>query len=227
MLVLRKMFFLKLKSIMMLTWGVDQRHPLAVQIHLFCTSCKIKSTSHMRQYIKNKPTKWGFTFWVISDPTGYTINFNVYAESRQASEQSGNGLGYDVVMKMVQAFMFQGYELYIDNFYSSYFKIYKEQTDVRVTGTVNMTRKNKPMKWAFKYWVLSDQTGYTLDFNIYQGSTAVRSGRGVAYDAVMELIQPFHFQGYHLYCDNFYSSPSSFEELRDDGICATGTLRTD
>ena len=87
--------------------------------------------------------------------------------------------------------------------------------------------KNKATKWGFKYWVLSDPTGYTLDFNIYQGSTAVRSERGVAYDAVMELIQPFRFQGYHLYCDNFYSSPGLFEELHDDGIYATGTLRTD
>ena len=47
---------------------------------------KSKAQSHMRQYIKNKPTKWGFKFWVISDPTGYTIDFDVYAGSRQTSE---------------------------------------------------------------------------------------------------------------------------------------------
>ena len=31
-----------------------------------------KARSHFCQYIPNKPTKWGFTFWVIADPTGYT-----------------------------------------------------------------------------------------------------------------------------------------------------------
>lgn len=87
--------------------------------------------------------------------------------------------------------------------------------------------KNKPTKWGFKYWVISDPTGYTLDFNIYQGARTVGSGRGVAYDAVMELVQPYRFQGYELYCDNFYSSPSLFADLYNDGIFATGTLRTD
>ena len=108
---------------------------------------KSKARSHMRQYIKNKPTKWGFKFWVISDPTGYTIDFDVYAGVRQTSEQSGNGLCYDVVMKLVQAFMFQGYELYIDNFYSSP-QLFQDlqRIDIRATGTVNMTRKREPDK---------------------------------------------------------------------------------
>lgn len=26
----------------------------------------------MVEYMPNKPTKWGFKFWVIADPTGYT-----------------------------------------------------------------------------------------------------------------------------------------------------------
>ena len=31
------------------------------------------------QYIRNKPTKWGFKFCVLADPTGYTLDFNVYS----------------------------------------------------------------------------------------------------------------------------------------------------
>lgn len=42
----------------------------------------------------------------------------------------------------------------------------------------------------FKYWVVSDPTGYTLDFNICLGART-GSGRGVAYDAVMQLVSYF------------------------------------
>ena len=49
-----------------------------------------------RQYIRNKPTKWGFKYWVIADVTGYTLDFNLYIG--KATESSGNGLGFDVVM---------------------------------------------------------------------------------------------------------------------------------
>ena len=50
-------------------------------------------------------------------------------------------------MKLVQAFMFQGYELYIDNFYSSP-QLFQDlqRIDIRATGTVNMTRKRLPDK---------------------------------------------------------------------------------
>ena len=37
-----------------------------------------KHRSGMRQYNKDKPTKWGLKLWVLADSdTGYTYNFNV------------------------------------------------------------------------------------------------------------------------------------------------------
>ena len=81
-------------------------------------------------------------------------------------------------------------------------------------------------KWGFKYWAISDPNGYMLDCNIYFGGAATAtSGNGVAYDVAVELTRPFCFQGYHVYCSNFYSSsPILFEELMRDGMFATGTL---
>ena len=40
------------------------------------------------------------------------------------------------------------------------------------------------------------------------------------------LLEPFHFQGYELYTDNFYSSPGLFQALLDVEIRATRTLCT-
>ena len=87
--------------------------------------------------------------------------------------------------------------------------------------------RNKPTKWGFKYWVLADPTGYTVDFNIYCGSTSEESsGQGLGYDVVTKLTTPFQFQGYQLHCDNFYSSTTLFSDLLENGITATGTVRT-
>ena len=36
-----------------------------------------KAHMHFSQYIKDKPTKWGYKYWVLDDPLGYTIDFNV------------------------------------------------------------------------------------------------------------------------------------------------------
>lgn len=84
--------------------------------------------------------------------------------------------------------------------------------------------RNKPTKWGFKYWVLADVTAYTVDFDIYIGSAAESSGKGLSFDVVIKLVEPYKFQGYDLYFDNFYTSPTLLDELIKSGIVATGTL---
>ena len=87
--------------------------------------------------------------------------------------------------------------------------------------------RNKPTKWGYKYWVLADPTGYTIDFDVYGGSSQEEtSGKGLAYDVVMSLTSSFLFQGYQVFCDNFYTSSSLFSDLLAGGISAMGTLRT-
>ena len=50
------------------------------------------------------------------------------------------------------------------------------------------------------------------------------SGKGLSYDVVMKLVQPFLFQGYELYFDNFYTSPTLLTDLLQLEVVATGTL---
>ena len=38
---------------------------------------KSKARCHLVQYIKNKPCKWGFKYWVIADSSGYTVDFDL------------------------------------------------------------------------------------------------------------------------------------------------------
>ena len=87
--------------------------------------------------------------------------------------------------------------------------------------------KDKPVKWGFKYWVIGDATGYTVTFDLYTGKSADSERGRLACNVVLKLAQPFCFQGYEAFVDNFYTSPTLFAELLSLGITATGTLRTD
>ena len=42
----------------------------------------------------------------------------------------------------------------------------------------------------------------------------------------MQLVLPLTFQGYELYCDNYYSSPVLFDYLRQHGVLATCTFHS-
>lgn len=35
---------------------------------------KSKARCHLIQYIKNKPCKWGFKYWVLADSSGYIVD---------------------------------------------------------------------------------------------------------------------------------------------------------
>ena len=77
-----------------------------------------KGRYSFRQYIRNKPTKWGMKLWVLADSsTGYTCDFDVYLGKNTAS--SGFSLAYDVVMNLVKSVVNQGHRLFFDNFYTS------------------------------------------------------------------------------------------------------------
>uniref|UniRef100_A0A3B5R3B2 PiggyBac transposable element-derived protein domain-containing protein n=1 Tax=Xiphophorus maculatus TaxID=8083 RepID=A0A3B5R3B2_XIPMA len=86
--------------------------------------------------------------------------------------------------------------------------------------------KSKPTKWGIKLFVLSDTTGYTTDFHIYTGRSTQKTGKGLSFDAVMSLINKDYLgSGYHIYCDNFYTSPALFCHLHKLGFGACGTFR--
>ena len=58
--------------------------------------------------------------------TGYTHKFEIYTGKRLT--KSTNGLGYDVVMNLLDGLFQQGYHLFVDNFYSS-LQLFKDLLD--------------------------------------------------------------------------------------------------
>ena len=57
------------------------------------------------------PKKWGFKLWCLCDShDGYTSSFSAY-RGKNGEVRSSNGLGYDVVVSLVQDYQSQGYSL--------------------------------------------------------------------------------------------------------------------
>ena len=107
---------------------------------------KSRHQSGIRQYIKDKPTKWGIKLWVMADSSNaYVQDFNIYIGKQAGWVVSKHGLGYDVVMTLMQNYLDQGYHLFIDNFYTSV-TLAKHLFDrgTLVTGTIIDNRRDFP-----------------------------------------------------------------------------------
>uniref|UniRef100_A0A087YNB1 PiggyBac transposable element-derived protein domain-containing protein n=1 Tax=Poecilia formosa TaxID=48698 RepID=A0A087YNB1_POEFO len=87
--------------------------------------------------------------------------------------------------------------------------------------------RDKPTRFGYKLFVLADsRTGYTWNFFIYQGKSAVVREERLSTTSVMDLMEfGLLGKGYHLYLDNFYSSPYLFQKLASNSTAACSTIR--
>ena len=51
------------------------------------------------------------------------------------------------------------------------------------------------------------------------------SNKGYPHAIVLQLLRGLEGRGHHVYMDNYYTSPALFQELRDLGFGACGTVR--
>ncbi|XP_066504148.1 piggyBac transposable element-derived protein 4-like [Hoplias malabaricus] len=115
------------------------------------------------------------------------------------------------------------------SFYHPHRNLAVDERMVPCRGHNSMTQymKDKPTKWGFKLFVLADSSnGYTVDFSVYTGKNNFPTGQGLSYDSVMSLVdKSFLGSGYHVYMDNFYTSPKLFKDLYACKFGACGTYR--
>ena len=106
--------------------------------------CKFKGKSIMRQYMKNKPIKWGFKFWFCCGAkSGYLYEFNMYVGKKGNTEL---GLGESVVLSLCQKLNDTYCYVFFDNYFTSPTLLVKLlEMGIYATGTVRANRKHMPI----------------------------------------------------------------------------------
>ena len=86
--------------------------------------------------------------------------------------------------------------------------------------SIRVYNPKKPCKYGVKFYFLCEaESGYVLDFHLYNGvHTSLR-------DLVFNLMSSYLNNGYHVFMDNFYNSVGLTEELYQNGVHCSGTLR--
>ena len=77
---------------------------------------KFTGRSSMKQYVKNKPIKWGFKFWFrCASKTGYLYQLDLYLGKKEKTEEN---LGPSVVLKMTECLENSYCTVFFDNFFN-------------------------------------------------------------------------------------------------------------
>ena len=103
-----------------------------------------------KQYIRNKPVKFGNKFWVAAIPLGYAIQFYLYA-GKDENYNSNLGLGGSVAAILAEKLPLQvgsNYRIIMDNVFTSQNLLrILEAKSIATTGTVRINRvENAPLR---------------------------------------------------------------------------------
>ncbi|GFQ96506.1 chimeric ERCC6-PGBD3 protein [Trichonephila clavata] len=128
---------------------------------------KVKGHNLMKQYIKDKPIKWGFKMWCRADSsTGYLFEFDLYTGKKMNTEVE---LGESVVLSLTEQLKGLGCEVYFNDFFNSpalQYKLMKQ--NIKACGTVRTNRKNVPKSLP-------------LDENMQRGDIHAESSSGISF----------------------------------------------
>jgi len=85
-----------------------------------------------------------------------------------------------------------------------------------------------PKKWGMKAWALADsKMGYIYNWKLYCGKEEEAGSEPLGERVVIDLLKGLENRGYHVYFDNFYTSPALCKHLLTLGFGSCGTVRID
>lgn len=107
--------------------------------------CSTKAVHHLRQYMPNKPHKWGVKFFVLCDSSGYAYRFEIYNGAGDNVILPGMpdlGATSNVVVRLSQSIRdFSHHVIYFDNFYTSIgLLVYLRSRGIYSLGTIKANR---------------------------------------------------------------------------------------
>lgn len=109
-----------------------------------------KGRHEAKQYMKNKPTKWGWKLWQLGyAKSSFTLHISAYLGSASASDsKKEEALGTEVVCTLVEPYKETGRAVVVDNFFSSVDLAQKLWLmGIGMAGTVNANRRGMPVQF--------------------------------------------------------------------------------
>ncbi|CAK1589631.1 unnamed protein product [Parnassius mnemosyne] len=129
--------------------SIPKREALSVDEQM----CATKASNILRQYLPNKPHKWGYKLLVLCDDRGFAYDFEIYSgmendpELRDSSEPD-LGASSNIVVRLARCIpRNQQYRLFFDNYYTSPELIsYLAKEGILSLGTVSKGRLGKDVQ---------------------------------------------------------------------------------
>eukprot|EP00102_Acyrthosiphon_pisum_P027552 XP_016664762.1 PREDICTED: piggyBac transposable element-derived protein 3-like [Acyrthosiphon pisum] len=96
-------------------------------------------------------------------------------------------------------------------------------------STIKQYNPMKPIKRGYKLWCIADQNGYILKYSVYQGKNETLEQEFDKYNlgerVVLMLTNPFWKQQRIIMFDNYFTSITLLERLKNEQTLACGTIR--
>ena len=118
---------------------------------------KFTGRSCMKQYIKQKASKWGFKAFILAEArSGYVYDWILY-EGKQGPTPKKN-LAANIVTQLVRGLENKGHRLYTDNYYTSVdLALSLMDKQIGLTGTIRSNRKKLPKEVLKKKTLKEDR----------------------------------------------------------------------
>lgn len=145
--------------------------------------CATKISHFMKQYLPNKPHKWGFKLFALCSLAGYCYNFIIYSGSDKEpmlNNEPDIGVTGNTVIKLTRSVpRMMNHIIYFDNYYTSLpLMHYMVKEGIWCLGTVQLNRLGKSCKLPKKNEVMAK----SVPRGSYEENTA--SVDGVDFSAV-------------------------------------------
>ncbi len=130
----------------LLTPQFDSQYVPCQQLSVDEAMIPFKGRLGFKQYLKDKPTKWGIKVFVLSESvSGYVKRLQVYTGKESELSSGRLGLGANVVLELIKGLEQNHPHIYMDNFYTSpslFLSLYNKE--VLACGTCRLNRKHYP-----------------------------------------------------------------------------------
>lgn len=142
--------------------------PKASQLCVDEQMCSTKTRHHLRQYIPNKPHKWGIKLFVLCDSSGFAHRFEIYCgagDNRILQGVPDLGAAANVVVRLSQSIPnYANHIVYFDNFYTSIpLLVYLRARGIFGLGTVRSPRIPN-CKFPSEKDVNKEKRGYSTEY---------------------------------------------------------------